>query len=178
MRPNAVGLDFYSRLVDGMLERGLEPWATLYHWDLPQRLQELGGWNNRATVDEFAVFADAVSRRLGDRVRQLDHSQRALVHGIPRLLRGLARPGPAKLAHRASGLPSRAALARPCDPGATRERARRACRHRAQPASARRRKRQRRRHRGRATLRRPAQPLVPRSAVWTRLSRRHLGAVR
>ena len=67
--PNAKGLDFYSRLVDGMLERGLEPWATLYHWDLPQRLQELGGWNNRDTVEEFVVFADAVSRRLGDRVR-------------------------------------------------------------------------------------------------------------
>jgi len=67
--PNNAGLDFYSRLVDGMLERGLEPWATLYHWDLPQRLQEIGGWSSRATVEEFGVFADAVSRRLGDRVR-------------------------------------------------------------------------------------------------------------
>src|SRR5260221_9239346 len=43
---NAAGLDFYSRLVDGMLERGLEPWATLYHWDLPQALQERGGWHD------------------------------------------------------------------------------------------------------------------------------------
>jgi beta-glucosidase len=67
--PNSKGLDFYSRLVDGMLARGLEPWATLYHWDLPQRLQEVGGWSNRDTVAEFADFADAVSRRLGDRVR-------------------------------------------------------------------------------------------------------------
>ena len=54
-----AGLDFYSRLVDGMLARGLEPWPTLYHWDLPQRLQDLGGWTNRDTVEEFVVFADA-----------------------------------------------------------------------------------------------------------------------
>jgi beta-glucosidase len=67
--PNSKGLDFYSRLIDGMLARGLEPWATLYHWDLPQRLQDAGGWAHRDTVDEFAVFADVVSRRFGDRVR-------------------------------------------------------------------------------------------------------------
>lgn len=66
---NSRGLDFYSRLIDGMLARGLEPWATLYHWDLPQRLQERGGWSNRDTVDEFIEFTDAISRRLGDRVR-------------------------------------------------------------------------------------------------------------
>ena len=51
--PNAKGLDFYSRLVDGMLERGLELWATLYHWDLPQALQIEGGWAGRSTVDAF-----------------------------------------------------------------------------------------------------------------------------
>ena len=67
--PNAKGLDFYSRLVDGMLERGLEPWLTLYHWDLPQYLQDEGGWNNRATVDRFVEYTDAVTRRLGDRVK-------------------------------------------------------------------------------------------------------------
>jgi beta-glucosidase len=67
--PNAKGLDFYERLVDGMLERGLQPWATLYHWDLPQALQDGGGWNARGTVDAFVDLADAVSRRLGDRVK-------------------------------------------------------------------------------------------------------------
>ena len=67
--PNAKGLDFYERLVDGMLERGLQPWATLYHWDLPQWLQERGGWAVRGTVDAFVDLADAVTRRLGDRVR-------------------------------------------------------------------------------------------------------------
>ena len=67
--PNEKGLDFYSRLVDGMLERGLQPWATLYHWDLPQYLQDGGGWNERSTVDAYLAFADAVTRRLGDRVK-------------------------------------------------------------------------------------------------------------
>jgi beta-glucosidase len=67
--PNRAGLDFYSRLVDGMLERGLEPWLTLYHWDLPQWLQERGGWNERDTAHAFADFAHAVSGHLGDRVK-------------------------------------------------------------------------------------------------------------
>jgi beta-glucosidase len=66
---NQKGLDFYSRLVDGMLERGLQPWATLYHWDLPQYLQDRGGWNERATVDAFVGLADAMTRTLGDRVK-------------------------------------------------------------------------------------------------------------
>ena len=68
-QPNQKGLDFYSRLVDGMLERGLQPWATLYHWDLPQYLQDRGGWANRDTVDAFLEFADAKTHRLGDRVK-------------------------------------------------------------------------------------------------------------
>jgi beta-glucosidase len=67
---NPAGLDFYSRLVDGLLESGIEPYATLYHWDLPQPLQDEGGWANRATAEAFAEYADAVSRKLGDRVRQ------------------------------------------------------------------------------------------------------------
>jgi beta-glucosidase len=68
-KPNPEGLGFYSRLVDGMLERGLDPWLTLYHWDLPQWLQERGGWDARDTAHAFAEYADAVSRHLGDRVR-------------------------------------------------------------------------------------------------------------
>lgn len=66
---NQKGLDFYSRLVDGMLERGIAPWATLYHWDLPQFLQERGGWAERDTVGRYLDFVDAVTRRLGDRVQ-------------------------------------------------------------------------------------------------------------
>jgi beta-glucosidase len=65
---NAAGLDFYERLVDGMLERGLKPYATLYHWDLPQSLQEVGGWDNRDTAYRFAEYARVVAERLGHRV--------------------------------------------------------------------------------------------------------------
>ena len=68
-KPNQKGLDFYARMVDGMLERGLAPWATLYHWDLPQWLQEQGGWAARGTVHAFAEYADVVSAALGDRVK-------------------------------------------------------------------------------------------------------------
>lgn len=66
--PNRAGLDFYERLVDGMLSRGLSPWPTLYHWDLPQYLQDQGGWKNRATAQRFADYAETVSQHLGDRV--------------------------------------------------------------------------------------------------------------
>ena len=68
-KPNQQGIDFYSRLVDGMLARGLQPWATLYHWDLPQILQDKGGWNDRDTVAQFVKFADVMSHHLGDRVK-------------------------------------------------------------------------------------------------------------
>jgi beta-glucosidase len=63
------GLDFYSRLVDGLLERGITPYVTLYHWDLPQVLEDAGGWRNRDTASAFVELADVVSRRLGDRAR-------------------------------------------------------------------------------------------------------------
>jgi beta-glucosidase len=66
---NQAGLDFYDRLVDGLLEAGITPFATLYHWDLPQALQDENGWANRAVVGAFANYADIVSRRLGDRVK-------------------------------------------------------------------------------------------------------------
>ena len=65
-----AGLDFYDRLVDGLLARNVMPIATLYHWDLPQALQDQGGWSNRATADCFADYASVVVRRLGDRVER------------------------------------------------------------------------------------------------------------
>lgn len=67
-RLNEAGLDFYSRLIDGMLARGIEPFATLYHWDLPQPLQDKGGWTNRDTAKAFADYAGVMARRFGDRV--------------------------------------------------------------------------------------------------------------
>lgn len=66
---NQQGLDFYERLVDGLLERDIVPMATLYHWDLPQFLEDRGGWVNRDTSYRFADYTDQVTRRLGDRVR-------------------------------------------------------------------------------------------------------------
>ncbi len=66
---NPKGLDFYSRLVDDLLEHGVTPWLTLYHWDLPQVLEEQGGWANRATAEKFADYALSVHDVLGDRVR-------------------------------------------------------------------------------------------------------------
>ncbi len=66
---NEKGLDFYSRLVDGLLDAGITPYPTLYHWDLPQALEDEGGWANRATAEAFAEYANVVSRRLGDRVK-------------------------------------------------------------------------------------------------------------
>lgn len=68
-RVNTAGLDFYSRLVDGLLGAGIEPYITLYHWDLPQALQDQGGWPARAAAEAFVEYADVVSRRLGDRVK-------------------------------------------------------------------------------------------------------------
>jgi len=67
-RVNAAGLDFYDRLVDALLEAGITPYATLYHWDLPLPLADAGGWQSRDTAAAFAEYAQCVVARLGDRV--------------------------------------------------------------------------------------------------------------
>ncbi len=66
---NAQGLDFYDRLTDALLEQSIRPFVTLYHWDLPQKLQEKGGWASPETVERFAELAHVVAARLGDRVK-------------------------------------------------------------------------------------------------------------
>jgi beta-glucosidase len=66
---NPAGLDFYSKLVDQLLEASIEPFPTLYHWDLPQALQDQGGWPDRAVAEAFVEYTDLVTRRLGDRVK-------------------------------------------------------------------------------------------------------------
>jgi beta-glucosidase len=66
---NAPGLGFYDRLTDELLAAGIEPFLTLYHWDLPQALQETGGWAERSTCQAFAEYAEVLASRLGDRVR-------------------------------------------------------------------------------------------------------------
>lgn len=66
--PRIGNLDFYDRLTDSLLARGISPWATLYHWDMPQSLEDAGGWANRDTAFRFAEYAATVVDRLGDRV--------------------------------------------------------------------------------------------------------------
>ncbi|MDA0562764.1 beta-glucosidase [Streptomonospora sp. S1-112] len=73
---NPAGLDFYDRLVDELTAAGIEPVATLYHWDLPQALEDTGGWRVRATAERFADYARIVADRLGDRVtRWITHNE-------------------------------------------------------------------------------------------------------
>ena len=66
---NQAGLDWYSRLIDGLLAANLTPYITLYHWDLPQALQDEDGWLRRGIADDFAAYTDIVSRAYGDRVK-------------------------------------------------------------------------------------------------------------
>ena len=68
-RPNEAGLDFYDRLVDELLSHDIDPFVTLYHWDLPQALEDAGGWPARSTAHAFGEYAALVAGRLGDRVR-------------------------------------------------------------------------------------------------------------
>ena len=67
--PNVRGLDFYNRLVDELVKAGIAPFATLYHWDLPQALQDKGGWQARDTAKAFGDYAAYVGGKLSDRVR-------------------------------------------------------------------------------------------------------------
>ena len=98
---NEAGLAFYDRLVDALLEAGITPFVTLYHWDLPQALQDRqGGWLSRAIVEQFVHYADVVSRRLGDRVRYwatFNEPRIFITHGY---MQGQDAPG---LADEASG---------------------------------------------------------------------------
>lgn len=66
---NDKGLGFYDRLIDSMLEHGITPWVTLYHWDLPQALEDAGGWRNVATAEAYGAYAAVVVRKLADRVK-------------------------------------------------------------------------------------------------------------
>jgi beta-glucosidase len=68
-RVNEMGLDFYDRLIDSLLEREIAPWLTMYHWDLPEALQLRGGWNNREVVEWFGEYAEVLTSRFGDRVK-------------------------------------------------------------------------------------------------------------
>ncbi len=103
-RLRSAGSDVYDRLVDGLLERGIEPWPCLYHWDLPQALQERGGWASRDTADHFAEYAAAVAERLGDRVRTFLLLNEPNVHALLGHLLGIHAPGESDVATYAAAL--------------------------------------------------------------------------
>lgn len=65
---NQKGIDFYKKLIDRILEAGITPWVTLYHWDLPQVIQDKGGWADRSSVDAFVNYSEVIAMALGDRV--------------------------------------------------------------------------------------------------------------
>jgi beta-glucosidase len=90
---NEQGLDFYDRLVDALLKAGIRPFVTLYHWDLPQALQDQGGWPERSTVSAFAEYAYLVGRRLGDRVRHWITQNEPMISAIYGHLTGENAPG-------------------------------------------------------------------------------------
>jgi len=100
---NEAGLDFYERLVDRLLAAGIEPYVTLYHWDLPQALQDRGGWPNRDAVSWFADYVAVVSNRLGDRVHHwITHNEPFVAafagYGSGELAPGIRDPKAALLA--------------------------------------------------------------------------------
>lgn len=90
---NEAGLDHYKRVVGAMLEAGLKPYATLFHWDLPQALQEQGGWVSRETSYRFAEYADAIGKRMGDRLKHFIVMNEAAVHAVLGYVMGEHAPG-------------------------------------------------------------------------------------
>ncbi len=90
---NIRGSDFYNRLTDKLLAAGIRPFVTLYHWDLPQYLENSGGWRNRDTIRRFEDFAEIVSRRLGDRVKDFIIFNEPMIFLSLGNLLGLHAPG-------------------------------------------------------------------------------------
>jgi beta-glucosidase len=98
---NEAGLAFYDRLVDGLLARGIQPHLTLNHWDLPQALQDAGGWAARDTVHHFVDYARGINRRLGDRVATITTHNEPWVVAVLGHEQGIFAPG---IQHRATAM--------------------------------------------------------------------------
>ncbi|KAG4073391.1 hypothetical protein HA402_008547 [Bradysia odoriphaga] len=171
---NAKGVDFYKRLVDELLAADILPWLTLYHWDMPQALQEAGGWTSRDTVDRFLEYAGTMHDALGDRVNVwttlnepwcssfLSYTAGEHAPGHTSIAEGLLASHHLLLAHGRDG--ARAALAG-CGPQP---------RHHPEPHGRRpRRSAEPRRRRRRPARGRAVQPLVPRPDLPRQLPRRH-----
>ncbi|BCY10759.1 GH1 family beta-glucosidase [Actinoplanes sp. L3-i22] len=90
---NRAGLDHYDRLVDALCERGIRPFVTLYHWDLPQALEDEGGWRSRDTAERFADYAAVVAGRLGDRAGDWITLNEPYVSAIAGYAEGRHAPG-------------------------------------------------------------------------------------
>jgi len=90
---NNKGVDFYERVVDGLLERGVTPYVTLNHWDLPQELQARGGWADRETVYRFVEYAQGIAARLGDRVASITTHNEPWVMSVLGHETGIFAPG-------------------------------------------------------------------------------------
>ena len=90
---NEKGLDFYERIVDGLLARGIKPYLTLNHWDLPSELQARGGWTDRDTVHRFVEYAEGIDRRLGSRVASITTHNEPWVIAVLGYEQGIFAPG-------------------------------------------------------------------------------------
>jgi hypothetical protein len=91
--PNQKGLDFYSKLVDELLARQIRPFITLYHWDLPQAMEDRGGWGARATAEAFGDYAALMGRTLGDRVKDWITLNEPLASTTAGYIFGMHAPG-------------------------------------------------------------------------------------
>ena len=90
---NQKGIDFYHRIIDSCLENNVQPWITLYHWDLPQALEDKGGWKNRDIIDWFGEYSDLCTRKFGDKVKNWMILNEPVAFTVLGYLLGIHAPG-------------------------------------------------------------------------------------
>jgi beta-glucosidase len=96
---NQKGIDFYQRVIDACLENGIEPWITLYHWDLPEELERKGGWTNRAIIQWFSEYVDTCTRNYGEKVRHWMVLNEPMAFTLTGYMLGMHAPGRRGLNH-------------------------------------------------------------------------------